>query len=94
MKEDYTIEREQRSIYEKLANTAVKRLNRRYINAQYASNREEALSIIMEMIPEGATVGTADSVTLLQVGVLSELKKRGRNEILNPHVRDKNGILC
>ena len=89
MKEDLIVEREQKMIYEKLANTAVKNLNRRYINAQYASNKEEALSMVMDMIPEEATIGTADSMTLLQVGVLSEIRKRGRNEIINPFVRDE-----
>ena len=34
----------------------------------------------MDMIPDGAIVGTADSVTRLQVGVISELQKRGRDE--------------
>jgi len=91
LKEDLIVEQEQKALYEKLANTAVKNLNRRYINAQYALSKEEALSMVMDMIPEGATVGTADSVTLLQVGVLSELKKRGRNEIINPFVRDEQG---
>ncbi len=52
MKEDLSVEREQKTIYEKLANTVVKNLNRRYINAQYASTKEEALSRVMDMIPE------------------------------------------
>ena len=91
MKEDLSIETEQKAIYEKLGNTAIKNFTRRNINAQYAPNKEEALSRVMDMIPEGATVGTADSVTLLQVGVLSELKKRGRNEIINPFIRDEEG---
>ncbi|MFC1990471.1 lactate utilization protein [Chloroflexota bacterium] len=91
MKEDIIVEQEEKAIYEKLANTAVKNFTRRNINAQYASNKEEALSMVMDMIPEGATVGTADSVTLLQVGVFSALKKRGRNEIINPFVKDEEG---
>ena len=91
MKEDLSAELEQKTIWKKLADTAVKNLNRRYVNAQYASTKKEALSIVMDMIPEGATVATADSLTLLQVGVLSELKRRGRNEIINPFVRDEEG---
>ena len=93
MKEDVVLEREQKALYEKLATTVVKSLNRRYINAQYASSKEEALSMVMDMIPEGATVGTADSVTLLQVGVFSRLKKRGCNEIINPFIRNDEGHL-
>ena len=93
MKEDLSVEPEQKTIYKKLADTAVKNLNRRYVNAQYASTKKEALSIVMDMIPEGATVGTADSLTLLQVGVLSELRRRRRNEIINPFVRDEEGYM-
>ncbi|MFC1534860.1 lactate utilization protein, partial [Thermodesulfobacteriota bacterium] len=37
--------------------------------------------------------GTADSTTLLQIGVLSALRKRGRNDIINPFMRDKKGNL-
>ena len=91
MEKDLITGQEQKIIYEKLANTAVKNFNRKYINAWYAPSKEEALPIVMDMIPAGATVGTADSVTLLQVGVLSEIKKRGRNEIINPFVRDEAG---
>ena len=46
MKEDLIVERERRSIYEKLANTTVKNLNRRYVNARYATRKEEALSMV------------------------------------------------
>jgi hypothetical protein len=91
MKDDLIIEREQKSLYEKLANIAVKSLNKRRINAQYASNKEEALRMVMELIPEGTIVGTADSMTLVQVGVFSEIKRRGRNEIINPFIRDDEG---
>ena len=49
--------------------------------------------MVLDMIPEGATVGTADSVTLLQLGVISALSRRGRNEIINPFIRDEDGHL-
>lgn len=91
MIDDLNIEGEQKSLYEKLANVAVKNLNKRRIHAQYASNKEEALRMVMEMIPEGVSVGTADSMTLVQVGVFSALKRRGRNEIVNPFIRDQEG---
>jgi len=91
MEKDLSTEQEQKKIYEKLAYTVVKNLNRKYINAWYAPTKKEALSIVMELITEGVTVGTADSTTLLQVGVLSEIKERGCNEIINPFMRDEKG---
>jgi hypothetical protein len=93
LKEDIIIEREQKMLYGKLANTVVKNLNRRYINARHASSKEQALSMVMDMVTEGATMGTADSTTLLHVGVLSEIRKRGRSEIINPFIRDEEGHL-
>ena len=93
MKDDLTIQEEQGVIYKKLANRAAENLNKRGINACFAANREEAHSLVIDMIPEGVTVGTADSTTLLQLGMLSALKKRGKNEILNPFLRDEKGHL-
>lgn len=93
MKEDLSTEKEQKALYEVLAKKAIKEFNRRGVNAQYAENRQKALLLVMDMIPPGVTVGTADSITLLQAGVISALKKRGQNEIINPHLRKSNGHL-
>lgn len=93
MKEDVTTQQEHHAIYEKVAKKAAENLNKRGINARFVPNRKEALLVVLDMIPEGVSVGTADSATLLQVGVLSALRKRGKNEILNPFVRDEKGNL-
>ncbi|MBC8394019.1 MAG: lactate utilization protein [Deltaproteobacteria bacterium] len=93
MKEDLSIQKEQGTIYEKLAEKAVEKLNKRGIRAQFAVNKKEALSMVMEMIPAGTTVGTADSLTLVQLGIFSSLRKRGQNEIVNPFERDDEGHL-
>ena len=91
MKEDLNIDREQKAIYERLSNKVIKSLNRRFINAQYVPNKTAALPVLMDMIPSGAIVGTADSLTLLQVGILREIRNRGKNEIINPFLRDDRG---
>lgn len=91
MKEDLNADLEQKAIYEKLSNKVVRNLKSKFINAQYVSTRTEALSVVMDMIPEATTVGTADSLTLLQVGILHEIKERGQNEIVNPFIRDDKG---
>ncbi len=69
---------------EKKANIAVAALNRRHFQAQYVPSREEALRVMMEMIPEGVTVGRGDSVTINEVKVIPELLKRNRNRIVDP----------
>lgn len=93
MEEDRNFRKEKSFVYEKLARKAVENFGKRGIDAFYAPSSEEALRMVMEMIPEGVTVGTADSTTLIQIGVFSALKKRKANEILNPFDRDKEGFL-
>ena len=93
MKEDLTTQQERQAIYEKVAKRAAENLNKRGIYARFVPDRKEALSVVMDMIPEGHSVGTADSATLLQVGIISALRKRGKNEILNPFMRDEKGHL-
>ena len=91
MNDDLSAEIGENGFFERLAHKSIENLNKRGLKAHYAGDRREALSMVMEMIPPGVTVGTADSMTLLQVGVLSALKKRGRNEIFNPFERDTEG---
>lgn len=93
MEEDLSTVEEERAVYEKLAKRTVDNLNRKGFIARFVATREEALALLMELIPEGALVGTADSTTLLQIGIFSALRKRGRNELLNPFQRDKEGHL-
>ncbi len=77
MNEDLNAEIGENGFFERLAHRSIENLNRRGITARYASDRKEALSMVMEMIPPGVSVGTADSMTLLQVGILSALKTKG-----------------
>ena len=93
MDADLNIQLEEGNYYEKLANRIIQNFTRKGINACFANNIKQACSMVMKMIPEGAVVGTADSMTLLQVGVFSALRKRGKNEVLNPFVRDDDGKL-
>ena len=73
------------------AQTVVKNLNKKHINALYASNREEALSLILGMVPDGATVVRGDSITLEQIDILRTLKKRGKNRTVDPFEKDTAG---
>jgi hypothetical protein len=57
------------------------------MNAQYFPGRAEALAAILQMIPPGAVVARGDSVTLEQMCIIPELKKRQQNEIIDPFDR-------
>lgn len=60
-------------LYEKLAGKVIESLEKNFMRGYYASDRKNAFSKIMEMIPQGATIGYGDSITLHQIGIISEL---------------------
>jgi len=73
------------------AEAAVSMFEKRRINAQYVANRKAALAAIMAMIPEGASVARADSITLDQVEVMETLRARNRNKIFWAQEKDSYG---
>lgn len=68
--------------YEKLGKRVVDALNTHRFQAQYVSNKEEALAAALGMIDEGATIGMGGSVTLAEIGIKAALTERG-NEIFD-----------
>ncbi|MFC1958245.1 lactate utilization protein [Chloroflexota bacterium] len=77
--------------YEQRAKTVIANMQKRNINAQYAPNRKEALDIVINMIPVGAVIGRGDSLTMEQIGVIDELRKRNKNEFIDPFMLDATG---
>ena len=73
--------------------TTIKNLRQNHIDAWHVSNRTEALSAILEMVPEGAKVTRGDSITLDQVGIIPALVERGQNQVVNPIEIDDTGRL-
>lgn len=51
-------------------------LEKNRFNAVFVRNRHEALQSILDRIPHGAVVGAGDSVTLKEIGIFEELKRR------------------
>jgi len=85
---------EERSwFYEERARLTLTNFKKKNISGQYVSNRQEALSSILEMIPEGVVVARGDSISVDQVDVFPELRKRNRNKIIDPFERDSDGLL-
>ena len=60
-----------------IGNDVVKALQRRGFGAEYVSTAEEALKRVLEIIPEGATVGIPGTITARDIGALDALKERG-----------------
>ncbi len=63
--------------YEKLGETVCKKLNSLGYSARFVNNKDEALKAALELIPEGASVGVPGTVTVREIGLIEELKKRG-----------------
>ena len=91
MSDEQDVTEEKAWLYGEHARVAVANLQKRHMNAQYVVDRREALATVMAMIPSGVTVACGDSITLEQVGVVAELRKRNQNRVLNPMERDANG---
>ena len=73
---------------EKLAQRCLEALKRNNIPSYYFPDRNQALNQILSMIPPGVTIGVGDSLTLLQIGIIEELEKRGSHQIFNPFRKD------
>ncbi len=60
-----------------VGNTVVKALERRGFEAEYVPTGADALKRILEIVPEGASVGIPGTVTVREIGALDALKARG-----------------
>jgi hypothetical protein len=91
MIDETDISQEKKWLYEQRAKMAVNNFQKRGISAQYISSREEARSVVMDMIPAGVLVARGDSITIDQVGIIPELEKRQQNRIIDPLERAADG---
>jgi L-lactate utilization protein LutB len=81
---------EKKWFYEQRAKMVITSMKRKNIEAQYAYTRNEALSKILELIPEKAVIGRGDSITIEETGVIQELEKR-KHRIIDPMERTADG---
>jgi hypothetical protein len=88
-----SVSQEQKIQFKNLAFTAIKNFEKRHLHAQYVATSAEAVSEILELIPEGSAVGAADSETLEQIGIFPALRKRGKNRLILPLLRKADGHL-
>jgi hypothetical protein len=84
MSSEADLSQEKKWHYEQLAKKCIAGLAKYNISATLASDRDEARAQVLSMIPEGATVGIGDSVTLLECGIIQEVEESGRYQVLNP----------
>ncbi|MFC1952364.1 lactate utilization protein, partial [Chloroflexota bacterium] len=63
-------------------------LKKNNIDAEYASDREEALAKVKKAIPKDATIGIGDSITLHQIGFFSWLEKESNRVLFDAFTKD------
>jgi len=73
------------------AEIVVENLKKKYMDGHFVETKEEAIALLLSLIPAGAKLGRGDSVTLNQLGVFEALMERGENEFINPVRTDKQG---
>ena len=61
--------------YEKLAAKVVKGLASRNMTGYYAADKEEALRIALELIPEGSSIAMGGAMSAHEIGLVDALKK-------------------
>lgn len=88
---DTDISEEKEWLHEEHAKIVVANLQKKRINAQYVSRREEAVAAVLGMIPPGATVARGDSLTLEQAGITSALSKSNQNKFIDPFETKPDG---
>lgn len=84
MLDERDLSQEKKWHYEQLVKKCAKALEQHNMGVYHARDNEEARSIVLGLVPEEATVGFGDSVTLLQAGIIQDVEKRWGNRIFNP----------
>lgn len=63
--------------YENAAKTIIKNLEKRRMKGYYCADSESAVKKVMELIPEGASIGWGGSVTLNETGIMDAIRNGG-----------------
>lgn len=85
------LSQEQKWLRETLCKKAVQGLEKNNMYAEYLPNREEALARVKELIPQSATIGIGDSVTLHEIGLFAWLESEPDRVVFNPFARTLEG---
>ena len=76
-----------------LAETVIKGLKSRNMSGYYAENREEALKIALELIPEGSSVTMGGCMSAHEIGLVKALQEGDYNFIDRDAYEDKRAAM-
>ena len=75
------------------AQKVIKGLKSRKMNGYYAANREEALKIALELIPEGSEVNMGGCMTAHQIGLFDAMKNGNYNFVDRDDTDDRRAAM-
>ena len=75
------MEQATRALFDKRGEVLVKALQKRHFEAYYCASKDEALKQVLDLIPEGSTVGWGGAVSAAQVGVQEAVNAGNYNVI-------------
>ena len=78
---------------ELLAQTVIKGLQSRNMSGYYAADREEALRLALELIPEESTVTMGGGMSVHEIGLVKALKEGNYNFIDRDEIADKRAAM-
>ena len=76
-----------------LAQTVIKGLESRNMTGHYAENKEEALKLALELIPEGSTVTMGGAMSAHEIGLVEALKAGNYSFIDRDQMADKRAAM-
>lgn len=68
--------------YQSIAKGMVEVLKKRHYDAHYAEDLNEAKKLVLDMVPEGVTIGLGGSMTVKDMGLLEEFRS-GRYNLID-----------
>ena len=79
---------------ELLANTVIKGLKSRSMSGYYAADKEEALKLALELIPEDSTIAMGGCMSAHEIGLISALEEGNYHYIDRDKLDPRAGLLA
>ena len=73
---DEIVSKPREIIFQRKAESVIEKMKRRNINGMYCRTTKEAVAQICRMIPEKSVVALGGSVTIMQTGLVDELRRK------------------
>ena len=79
---------------ETLAKTVIKGLKSRNMSGYYAADKEEAVKLALELIPEGSTISMGGCASAHEVGLIKVLEEGNYNYIDRAKLSPREGLMA